>query len=254
MKLKGIYLPSIFTSLNLGAGFFSIIYSIHGKFTAAAWMIMAGWLMDIFDGRIARLTNTQSSFGIEFDSLSDMTTFGIAPMVLLWLFYLKDYPLGWVACFIYVLASALRLARYNVKAQEEPSRAPFFEGLPTPAAAGLWAVFVLLMRINLGHIRRKSFAFLVKKMPFFAHILPVLILIVSALMVSRLKYSNFSRYKMTGLIPFRIFVTLVIAIVLIVVYPESSIFLILLIYVLSGIVDLLVRMFKIKAKKRSENV
>ncbi|MCD6413334.1 MAG: phosphatidylcholine/phosphatidylserine synthase [Elusimicrobia bacterium] len=250
MKLKkGIYIPSIFTSMNLAAGFLSIVYSLRGNFTTASWMIMVGWLMDIVDGRLARFTNTQSAFGIEFDSLADMTTFGIAPMVLLWLFYFKNYPLGWVACFIYVLASALRLARYNAKAHEESERAPFFEGLPIPAAAGLWAVFVLLMRIALGYSERKSMVFVIKKMPFFAHILPILMLIVSALMLSRLKYSNFSRFKMTGLIPFRIFIMVVIGIVLIVIYPESSIFLILLIYVLSGIIDLLVRMAKIRAKK-----
>lgn len=243
---KGIYLPSIFTSLNLGCGYLSIIAALNGRFSVAAWIIVLGWVFDIADGRLARFSKTASSFGVEFDSLADMITFGISPAVLLWVYYFKDYPnykLGVAVCFVHVLAVAIRLAKYNVKATTS-TKPPFFEGLPTPAAAGVYSAFVLLMEISRDETPKRAIKFLVDKAPFFAHILPFVIIIVSALMLTRLRYPTGGKFKLTGMIPLRIFIIIITWIALLILYPESIISLQLIAYVLYGMVDLVIRTMK----------
>ncbi len=114
---RGIYLlPSIFTTFALFAGFYSIVASINGDFTLAAISIMVAMLWDTLDGRVARLTNTQSAFGAEYDSLSDLVSFGVAPALLVYLWSLSDLGrIGWLAAFIYLACAALRLARFNTQ-------------------------------------------------------------------------------------------------------------------------------------------
>jgi len=140
---RGIYiLPSLFTTMGLFAGFYSLIASVQGRFEIAAWTIIAAAFFDMLDGRVARLLNAETSFGAEYDSLCDMLSFGIAPAVLVYLWALTPLgKAGWLAAFFIVAGAALRLARFNVQHETQDSR--FFCGLPTPATALLMASAVL---------------------------------------------------------------------------------------------------------------
>ncbi len=144
---RGVYvLPSLFTTMGLFAGFYSLIASIQGNFEVAAWAILAAALFDMLDGRVARLLHAETEFGAEYDSLCDMMSFGVAPAVLVYLWALVNLPadlhrLAWLGGFFVVAGAALRLARFNVKHSEQDKR--YFQGLPTPGAALFIATAVL---------------------------------------------------------------------------------------------------------------
>lgn len=139
---RGIYLlPSILTTFGMFAGFYSIIASINGDFTLAAISIMVAMLWDTLDGRVARLTNTQSDFGAEYDSLADLVSFGMAPALLVYEWSLSDLGrIGWLAAFLFLACAALRLARFNTQVGISEKR--YFQGLPSPAAAGVIASMI----------------------------------------------------------------------------------------------------------------
>lgn len=141
---RGIYLlPNAITTANLFAGFFAVMQAMNHRFEWAALAIFAAMVMDGMDGRIARLTKTQSSFGEQYDSMADMVSFGMAPALVMYTYALHDLGRwGWLAAFIYVAGAALRLARFNSNIHVVDSR--FFQGLPSPAAAALTAGFVWL--------------------------------------------------------------------------------------------------------------
>ena len=143
-RKRGIYiLPSVLTTFGMFAGFYSIISSINGDFTIAAISIMIAMMWDTLDGRVARLTNTQSAFGAEYDSLADLVSFGLAPALLVYewsLFELGRF--GWLAAFVFLACAALRLARFNTQVGIADKR--FFQGLPSPAAAGVIASMIWL--------------------------------------------------------------------------------------------------------------
>jgi CDP-diacylglycerol--serine O-phosphatidyltransferase len=141
----GIYLlPNAITTLALFAGFFAIVQAMNNRFTLAAMAVVVAMVLDGLDGRIARLTRTQSPFGAELDSLSDMVSFGVAPALVIYEWALKGMgKMGWVAAFVYCACAALRLARFNTNIGVVDKR--FFQGLPSPAAAGLIAAFVWAM-------------------------------------------------------------------------------------------------------------
>jgi len=148
---KSIYvLPNIFTTFNLFAGFFAIISAVEMKFTTAAISILIAGGFDLLDGKIARATNTSSQFGVEYDSLADLVSFGIAPMLMIYLWALKPLGrLGWLASFLFMACGALRLARFNTNIEIADSE--YFIGLPIPAAAGMAATTVLFTdKINLS--------------------------------------------------------------------------------------------------------
>ena len=146
---RGIYwLPNLFTTIALFAGFYAIVQAMSGRFEQAAMAIFVAMVFDTLDGRVARLTRTQSAFGAEYDSLSDMVSFGVAPALVVYVWALKDFAgmqtvawlgpwlttkLGWIAAFIYCACAALRLARFNTTLDIADKR--FFQGLPSPAAA-----------------------------------------------------------------------------------------------------------------------
>ena len=138
-RRKGIYLlPNLFTTANLFAGFYAIVAAIGGRFEAAAIAIFIAMVLDGMDGRIARMTNTQSDFGKEYDSLVDMVTFGLAPALVMYEWALQPLgKLGWLAAFVYAAAAALRLARFNTQAASIGKR--YFQGLASPAAAAVIA-------------------------------------------------------------------------------------------------------------------
>jgi len=143
-RSRGIYLlPNAFTTANLFAGFFAIIQAMAGRFDIAAVAIFVAMVLDSLDGRVARLTNTQSAFGEQYDSMSDMVSFGAAPALIIYEWSLKGMgKLGWLAAFVYVAGAALRLARFNTNIRVVDKR--FFQGLPSPAAAALVAGLVWL--------------------------------------------------------------------------------------------------------------
>src|SRR5580698_3399259 len=136
---RGIYLlPNLFTTAALFAAFYSIIAAVKSYFDVAAIAIFVAMVADTLDGRVARMTNTQSAFGAEYDSLSDMVAFGVAPALLVYSWSLSVLgKLGWLAAFLYTAATALRLARFNTQAQHQDKR--YFQGIPCPSAAGIVA-------------------------------------------------------------------------------------------------------------------
>jgi CDP-diacylglycerol--serine O-phosphatidyltransferase len=140
---RGIYiLPNIFTSLNIFCGFYAVIASIEGKYITSAIAIIIAVIFDILDGKIARATNTTSKFGVEYDSLADLVSFGLAPGVMMYLWALKPMGrIGWLAAFLFTVCGALRLARFNSRVDTVSS--DYFTGLPIPAAAGMAATTVL---------------------------------------------------------------------------------------------------------------
>lgn len=145
LRRRGIYwLPNLITSGALFAGFYAIVQAMNGRFELAAMAIFVAMVLDGMDGRVARLTHTESEFGVEYDSLSDMVSFGAAPALISYVWALQGMGrLGWVAAFVYCLGAALRLARFNTQVEVADKR--FFQGMPSPAAACLVAGLVWAM-------------------------------------------------------------------------------------------------------------
>lgn len=143
VRRRGIYvLPSLFTTMGLFAGFYALIAAIQGRYELASWAIIVAAVFDMLDGRVARLLHAETSFGAEYDSLSDMLSFGIAPAVLVYLWALTPlHKPGWLAAFLIAACAALRLARFNIQVGKTDKR--YFQGLPTPAVALLIATAVL---------------------------------------------------------------------------------------------------------------
>jgi len=172
------FLPNIFTTLNLFCGFYAIICVIHGLYNQAALLIFASMFFDIFDGKIARLTKNTSPFGVEYDSLSDLVSFGIAPSLLIYNTYLHEFgKIGWLTSFLFTACVALRLARFNIKPHSSLHN---FEGLPSPAAGVFIAATVLFFQENNISI----------KWP-----LIVLLFALSYLMISSISYPSFKTFN-----------------------------------------------------------
>ncbi|MFQ5585932.1 MAG: CDP-diacylglycerol--serine O-phosphatidyltransferase [Thermodesulfobacteriota bacterium] len=225
---KGVYLlPNLITSASLLSGFYSIIACLDGRFERAAVAILVSAVLDALDGRVARLTKTSSKFGVEYDSLSDLVAFGIAPGVLIFTWALKPFGrYGWLAAFLYVVCGALRLARFNVQITTVESRN--FKGLPIPAAAILVASTVLLF-------------FYIGQEEITKHI-TVLIMVYSLayLMVSSVHYYSFKELNLSKRMPFRFLVGLVLVLIVVAAEPSVMIFVLALAYVVSGPVMTLV--------------
>ncbi len=220
--MKTVYLlPNLITLCNLLCGYWSISFSLKGNFSQAAIMIFLCIMFDAFDGRIARMTNTISKFGFEFDSLSDLISFGLAPACIIYkIFALSGdiEKLAWWACFIYVVCGALRLARYNVQASNEEKED--FTGLPIPCAAGMIASYALF-KLKYGYTITP-------------YILLFLVIPLALLMVSTVRYSsmqvNIHKRK-----PFIYFVGAVIFLGLLVRFPHQVFLLLFSSYILSGL-------------------
>ncbi len=172
--------PSLFSLLNAFFGFLSLMETMKGKFRTAAILIILSWLMDILDGFVARSLKASSTIGIQLDSLSDSISFGLAPSFLIYSIYLKNIPQGWIVPFIFFISGVIRLARYNVLAMTEQGKTSYFIGLPIPASAVFLAGLVLLLRNEPSGLVFYGF-------------LNLLLLTLSLLMVSRIKYPN-SKY------------------------------------------------------------
>ncbi len=220
-------LPSILTTVSLFSGFYAIISAVNGLYYNAAIALIVSGIFDGLDGRVARLTNTASRFGMEYDSLCDLVAFGVAPAVLAYLWALEDYGrYGWLAAFLYVATTALRLARFNTQDQEESQaeEAPsnVFNGLPCPAAAGMVATSVLFCHFF-------DFQGAVKGMLMLA-----LVYALSYLMVSSVKYMSFKHPESPRAKTFQVLVAIVLVIMVVATEPEVTLFILGAIYVLSG--------------------
>lgn len=251
---KGLYLlPSLFTLGNIGAGVYSIILSINGRYPKAAFAILAGIVCDILDGRIARMTKTESKFGIELDSLADLTSFGIAPALLVYQVVLHHYGnLGGVITFLFIIAAAVRLARFNTKV-DSGLPAAFFTGLPVPGAAGILAAFVLSYNTFIQDITVRTIPMVVKNMPLMLKFMPVLMVILSYLMVSNIRYTSFKRLKIGKRKPIQYFIFIILSAALVWLYPENMILIMFIAYILSGLFDVFYRLNNWSKLKRSGN-
>jgi len=232
VKKRGVYiLPNLVTSASLFGGFYSIIASIDGHYEAAAIAILISGILDGLDGRIARITGTTSKFGMEYDSLSDLVAFGLAPGILIFMWALKPFgKYGWLAAFIYVVCGALRLARFNVQISTVESRR--FNGLPIPAAAALVAATVLLFH-SLGQGGTTKHV-----------VILVLVYLLGFFMVSNIKYYSFKDIGLARRMPFRFLVALILLFILIAAEPYIMIFVLAFGYALSGPVLTLVDMLR----------
>ncbi len=234
---KGIYiLPSFLTSLSMLAGFYSIVATLNGDFVNAAWAILVSGIFDGLDGRVARITHSTTRFGVEYDSLSDLLAFGVAPGVLMYWWALKPLGrLGWLVGFLYVACGAIRLARFNVQINTVESK--YFQGLPIPAAAGLVAtVIIFLTNFEIE--------------PQLVQI-PLLLIsfLLAALMVSTVKYNSFKDLQLARRKPFNALIIVVLLIVFVVSEPRIMLFSLCFAYVLSGPTTLVVHLLR-KSKTR----
>jgi len=234
---KGIYLlPNIFTTLNLFFGFHAIIASINGDFVVAAVSIIIAGLFDNLDGKIARATNTTSKFGVEYDSLADLISFGLAPGLMIYLWALEPMGrIGWLAAFLFMTCGALRLARFNT--QIEISSSDTFTGLPIPAGAGMNAVTILLCN-RLGITEMIS-----------PVIIMIMLYMLSFLMVSSIQYNSFKKPELFKKRNFNVLVTAVLVLIFIAAQPSIALFIFGLIYIISGPFNLLRRHLPGKQKQ-----
>lgn len=234
-KTGAVVLPSIFTIANMAFGFFAILLASEGKFVQAAWFIVASYVMDMLDGRVARLVHGESSFGVEIDSLSDWMSFGIAPAYLVYKLVLKDYGVwGYPVAFLYVLCAALRLARFNVKSHFGGGSKDYFQGLPTPGAAGVMISFVLAYSLLEGNGGIRSIPGVSELMPFVYAGIPFIVVSLALLMVSNAPYAAYKGdivklNSMKGVL----FLTAILS--LIVAYPHDALFIFFSVYALSGV-------------------
>ena len=222
LRRRGIYLlPNLFTTGALFAGFYAIVQAMNGSFEHAAVAIFIAMVLDGLDGRVARLTHTQSEFGAQYDSLSDMVSFGVAPALVAYEWALKGLgKWGWFAAFIYCAATALRLARFNTNIEIVDKR--YFQGLPSPAAAALIAGFVWVMHDY--DISGESASWYADALAVFAGLS----------MVSNLPFYSFKDFNMRKSVPFLVIFLAALFLIFISSYPPGVLFGLFLCYSLSG--------------------
>lgn len=239
---RGVYLlPNLVTTGGLFAGFYGIVATMNGNYQLAAWFILISVVFDALDGKVARMTGTTSRFGVEYDSLVDLVSFGVAPGLLMYSWALKSYgKFGWLAAFLYVVCGALRLARFNIQVNTVESRR--FVGLPIPAAAGMVASCVLLFYHlgGSGTIRKVSIV--------------LLIYVLAYLMVSNHSYHSFKDPELVKRQPFSFLVLAIIFIIVIVAQPEIMLFSIASLYTVSGPIGSIVKYFRRKAPEQKSAV
>lgn len=243
VRRRGIFLlPNLLTLGALFAGFYAVIAGMSGNFNEAGWAILIAGVLDGLDGRIARLTNTQSAFGAEFDSLSDMVSFGMAPALIMFSWAFEPLGrVGWAASFIYMSCAALRLARFNVQLGTVDKR--FFVGLASPLAAGL-VTFVPWV----------AFKYNLEPSPIVSYLAVVLTVFAGLLMVSNYRYYSFKELHFKGTVPYMAFILAVVLLALIAQNPHEVLLAMCVIYACSGPVGWVYRRyFKAKAPAAGES-
>ena len=222
LRRRGIYLlPNAFTTAALFCGFYAIVMAMNQKFEHAAWAIFIAMILDGLDGRIARLTNTQSEFGAQYDSLSDMVSFGAAPALVIYEWSLRGLgKLGWLAAFVYCAGGALRLARFNTNIEVVDKR--FFQGLPSPAAAAIVAGFILLMDdLQVSGIQLPWVSWTIA-------------LFAGLTMVTNVPFYSFKDVNFRKSVPFIVVFLIALAFALVSIDPPKVLFPIFVVYGLSG--------------------
>jgi len=239
---KGVYiLPNLFTTANLFCGFWSIISVFQEHYFYGAVAILLAAIFDVLDGKVARLSGATSKFGIQYDSLADLVSFGIAPAVLAFSWALRPFGrFGWFAAFLFVVCGALRLARFNVLAAVGDIK--FFKGLPIPAAASMVSLVILLYLrlIETGWIKDI--------------VVLGMIYVIAFLMVSSIRYFSFKELHLARQKPFSIFIFVVLSMIVIVMEPVIVLFVFVLAYVLSGPVGVIFSWQKKKAARKLESM
>lgn len=215
--MRKVYLvPNFVTTANMFCGFYSIIAAVREDYLAAAWAIVAAGVFDMLDGRIARLAKATSQFGVEYDSLSDLISFGVSPAVLLYLWALQPYDrLGWLAAFLFMTCGALRLARFNVNSGAGPKG--YFQGLPVPIAAGLISTFIIFNH-STGWPGATQ------------HWILIMTLTLASLMISTIRFPSFKELNWRSRASFGYLMVGVLSMILIAVRPEITLFLLLSAY------------------------
>jgi len=223
VRRRGIYLlPNMLTLGALFSGFYAVIAGMSGDFNEAGWAILIAGILDGLDGRIARLTNTQSAFGAQFDSLSDMVSFGVAPALIMFSWAFAPLGrLGWAASFIYMSCAALRLARFNVQLGTVDKR--FFVGLQSPLAAGV-VTFLPWLGYKYG----------LEISSLLAYFCAILTVFIGFLMISNYNYPSFKELQFKGTVPYIVFVLVVILLVVVAQNPHEVLLLMSVVYALSG--------------------
>jgi CDP-diacylglycerol---serine O-phosphatidyltransferase len=217
---RSVYLlPNLFTAMNMFCGFYAMISAINGRFVPAACALLVAGIFDNLDGKIARVTRSTSKFGVEFDSLADLVSFGVAPGLMIYLWALAPLGrLGWLAAFLFVVCGALRLARFNTQVDTVDSN--YFMGLPIPAGAGMSAVTVLFCH-KLGLVANPL-------------VVLVMLYLLSFLMVSTLRYPSFKQARFIRDRNFNALVGAILVLIFIAAQPSIALFLIGVTYVGSG--------------------
>lgn len=218
---KGIHiLPSLFTTGNVFCGFYSFIAALNNQFYLAAWAIVLAIVFDVLDGRIARMTKTTSAFGMQYDSLADIISFGMAPAFLSYAWVLKPFGrVGWMAAFLYLLCGALRLARFNVTKPDIQGQ--YFIGLPTPAAAAVIASIIIAFEDLFGTRVHPG-------------IMVAVVYILAFLMVSNMKYPAFKKFEFRKRVSFTRFLLVIFVLYALATIPKIALFLISFTYILAG--------------------
>lgn len=238
---RGIYLlPNLFTTACLFAGFYAIVAAMTDRFEAAAIAIFIAMIMDGMDGRVARLTNTQSAFGAEYDSLADMISFGLAPSLVMFVWALSDLgKLGWLAAFVYTAGTALRLARFNTQVGRADKR--YFQGLASPAAAAVMAGLVWVGS-DYGIEGR------------WVSILAMLVTVsMGVLMVSNIRYRSFKDMDLKGRVPFVAILVVVLVFVLVFSDPPRILLGIFALYAISGPILTLITLRRLRSERKAQS-
>jgi CDP-diacylglycerol--serine O-phosphatidyltransferase len=239
---RGIYiLPNLLTTGNLLCGFWSIISVFQERFYLAAVAILLASVFDVFDGKVAKLSGATSKFGMQYDSLADLVSFGIAPALLAFSWALRPYgKFGWLAAFLFVACGAIRLARFNVMASSGETK--YFKGLPIPVAASMIAFTILLYFQLIETDWVKDIVIL------------VMIYILAFLMVSNIRYFSFKELNLAKRKPFSIFIFVVLSLTVIVMEPVVVLSGFVLFYVFSGPVSMVWAWHKKRALRKVEPI
>jgi CDP-diacylglycerol--serine O-phosphatidyltransferase len=221
-RRRGIYLlPNLFTTAALFAGFYAVLASMNGQFEKAAIAVFLAMILDGLDGRVARMTHTQTTFGAEYDSLSDMVAFGLAPSLVMYQWVLSGLgKIGWMAAFIYTAGAALRLARFNSQLDTADKR--YFTGLPSPSAAALLAGAVWVA-VDYGVVPGDV-----------SWLAALLTLAAGLLMVSNIQFYSFKQIDFRGRVPFFVIVVIMLVFAVVLSEPASFLFFLFMAYTLSG--------------------
>jgi CDP-diacylglycerol--serine O-phosphatidyltransferase len=217
---KVYLLPNLVTTANLFCGFYSLISSAKAEYVHAAWAILAASIFDLLDGRIARMAKATSQFGIEYDSLSDLTSFGMAPAFLLYRWVLERYGrLGWAVAFLFLACGALRLARFNSVTTDKPSKD--FQGMPIPIAAGLVATFTVFS-FEVGWL--------------FEPLVIISTALIALIMVSTIPFPSFKDLHWRSRATVHLLLAFVVSILFIAIRPEVHLFLVLISYTVGSLI------------------